>query len=346
MEPKRSSELACFVLALLTGACPALWAGPPASQPVLGLRAEVQALRPLYGPAEPVRLRFLLINEGDEPVEIPCPQPSPSETGITLPVSLVLGTADEPALFVRYEDDEPVAVEPPTASAPARTGHLRLGPHSSVGRELDLRRWFRKVRYSGEYRLEWRVPCGAVRLKAEVRFRVESRKRVVIVTDYGKMTFDLFYDRAPRNVANFIELASRKFYDGLTFHRIIPGYLIQGGSPDGSESGMRPDGKTVPAEFSELPFGPGTLAMARKPSDPDSASCQFFITLARVPELDGKYTIIGQASDEASLRTLRRIAELPTDAEYRPLRPVVMRFLTLVEAGGRQFERVEIQTTP
>ncbi len=348
MERTTASLSRRFAVLLATAAAAASGAAPPASQPGLGsaLRAEVRALRPIYGPLDPLRVHFVLINDSGEPVEIPCAAARDAGGAITLPMSLVLGTPGKPALFVRFESEDPVAVEPPAAPAGGRLGRLRLAPHSSVGLELDLRRWFPRARYSGGYELEWRVPCTAGRLRATTRLKVESRKRVVIVTDYGKMTFELFYDRAPRNVANFVELAGRKFYDGLTIHRIVPGYLIQGGSPDGSETGMRPDGKTVPAEFSDLPFTAGTLAMARKPSDPDSASCQFFITLARIPELDGKYTIIGQARDETSLRTLRRIAELPTDARYRPLRPVVIRFLTLIDAEPQRFERVEIQTAP
>ncbi len=320
----------------------ALHAGPPASQPAAGLRAEILPRRPIFNPFEPVRVRFVLINESDKPVVLGCPEAALDDDGpITLPRTLVLGRASEPALWISYNDETPVAAQ--TASGAGDGGQaLRLGPHASLGLELDLRSVFARSRYSGTYRLEWRVPCTHDRLRAVATFRIESPKMAVIVTDYGKMTFELFYDRAPRNVANFIELAERKFYDGLTFHRIVPGYLIQGGSPDGSETGMRPDGKTVPAEFSDLPFTAGTLAMARKPSDPDSASCQFFITLARIPELDGKYTIIGQAHDEATLRTLRRIAELPTDARYRPLRPVVIRFLTLIDADQQRFERVEI----
>ncbi len=327
---------------VLLAASGSLRAAPPATQPASGgLRAELLPRRPIFNPFEPIRIRFVLVNETDEPLELDCPAAALDDGPITLPRSLVLGSASEPALWVSYDEEKPVAADAPTA--PAETaGRLRLGPRASVGVELDLRSVFSRSRYSGTYHVEWRVPCTDGRLRASATFRVESRKMVVIVTDYGKMSFDLFYDRAPRNVANFIELAERKFYDGLTFHRIVPGYLIQGGSPDGSETGTRPDGKTVPAEFSDLPFTAGTLAMARKPSDPDSASCQFFITLARIPELDGKYTIIGQAHDETTLRTLRHLAELPTDGQYRPLRPVVIRFLTLVDADQLQFQRVEI----
>ena len=82
--------------------------------------------------------------------------------------------------------------------------------------------------------------------------------------------------------------------------------------------------------------------MARKQSDPHSASCQFFITLARQPDLDGQHTVIGHASDDESQRTLRRISELATDDDGRPLRPVIIRFLTLVEIDRAIPNRVDV----
>jgi peptidyl-prolyl cis-trans isomerase B (cyclophilin B) len=189
---------------------------------------------------------------------------------------------------------------------------------------------YRPLRYVGNYRLEWQ-PLGGRVEPASVTFRVEQPKEAVLVTDYGKITFALMYDKAPRNVENFLELLRERFYDGKTIHRVVPGFIIQGGSPDGSGTGIRPDGKFVDAEFSDAPFELGTLAMARKPSDPDSASCQFFISLARLKELDGKYTVIGQAKDEESLRTLRQLGELPTTKDGRPVRPLQIRFFTLVD---------------
>ena len=81
--------------------------------------------------------------------------------------------------------------------------------------------------------------------------------------------------------------------------------------------------------------------MAHKPSDPDSASCQFFICLARLPELDGKYTVIGQASDQESLRTLQIIEQLPTNSDDQPIRPLSIRFFTLVDVPTTQALHLE-----
>jgi len=297
------------------------------------VRPELKLERTLFSPTQPIRVRFLLFNAGGAAVEVPVPGGNGQQPdSVNLPTSLIFGTSEQPALVLQYEQERPTPIDPPeTTPSEAAPAVLRLAPHAGVGAEIELTEVHRPLRYSGRYRLQWQ-PLGSRGPTASVVFRVEPRKDAVMVSDYGKITFSLFYDKAPRNVENFLELVRERFYDGKTIHRLIPGFVIQGGSPDGSPTGIRPDGKLVPAEFHPAPFELGTLAMARKPSDPDSASCQFFITLARLPELDGKYTVIGQASDEESLRTLQRISELPTDANGRPLRPLVIRFFTLVDA--------------
>ena len=101
------------------------------------------------------------------------------------------------------------------------------------------------------------------------------------------------------------------------------------------------DGKTVPAEFSDTPIELGTLVMAHKPDDPNSASCQFFIALARLEDLDGKYTVIGQARDDESLRTLNQLAALPTNRSDRPVKPLVIRSINLVDAAETYLPRNE-----
>lgn len=307
----------------------------PADQgpgPVESLRAEATVERTLFSPSQPALVRFTLFNPTSEPIEIPVLQEGNSPDTITLPRSLIIGTPEQPALFLSYEDRKPVPIRPESRIGNDGTmGILRLAPRASVGAEVDLRGMHRLMRYTGICRVEWQ-PLGGRVGPANVSFRIEARKDAVLVTDYGKTTFSLQYDQAPHNVENFLELVRQRFYDGKSIHRLIPTFIIQGGSPDGTGTGIRPDGKLVAAEFHDAPFDLGTLAMARKPSDPDSASCQFFISLARLPALDGKYTVIGQARDEESLRTLRQIAELPTDEDGRPLRPLTIRFFTLVDA--------------
>jgi peptidylprolyl isomerase len=109
--------------------------------------------------------------------------------------------------------------------------------------------------------------------------------------DYGRVVIQLRPDLAPNHVARIKELVRQGFYDGLTFHRVIEGFVAQGGDPKGDGTGG--SGETLAAEFSEEPHVRGTLSMARA-NDPDSADSQFFICFDRIPHLDGKYTVWGQ----------------------------------------------------
>ena len=116
-------------------------------------------------------------------------------------------------------------------------------------------------------------------------------QRAVIKTNKGTVTLELYPEVAPKTVENFVELANKGFYNGLTFHRVIPGFVAQGGCPLGDGTGG--PGYTIPAEFSAKKHIKGTLAMARS-SHPDSAGSQFYICLDATPHLDGSYTIFGQ----------------------------------------------------
>lgn len=117
--------------------------------------------------------------------------------------------------------------------------------------------------------------------------------KAVISTSMGDMTVELWDDIAPNHVKNFLKLGKEGFYNDLIFHRILPGFVIQGGCPKGDGTGG-PDWQ-VDAEFNDRPHHPGTLSMARS-QDPDSAGSQFFICLTRekCQHLDGEYTGFGQ----------------------------------------------------
>ncbi|QGM98851.1 peptidylprolyl isomerase [Methylocystis parvus] len=114
-----------------------------------------------------------------------------------------------------------------------------------------------------------------------------------IDTKDGRITIKLRPDVAPKHVERIKRLAKEHFYDGVAFHRVIDGFMAQGGDPDGTGMGSSryPDLK---AEFSDLPFKRGAVAMARQPGDKDSANSQFFICFAEAPQLNGKYTIWGE----------------------------------------------------
>jgi cyclophilin family peptidyl-prolyl cis-trans isomerase/predicted GIY-YIG superfamily endonuclease len=115
--------------------------------------------------------------------------------------------------------------------------------------------------------------------------------RARIHTAKGDIVFHFYPDEAPQHSAAFIKLARAGFYDGLTFHRVEPGFVIQGGCPEGTGTGG--PGYHLDAEFSELPHKKGTVAMARS-SDPNSAGSQFYITLGDARFLDRQYTVFGQ----------------------------------------------------
>lgn len=130
-----------------------------------------------------------------------------------------------------------------------------------------------------------------------------SNRRAVLETTKGTITIELYEDKAPITAGNFIDLIEKKFYDGLTFHRIEPGFVIQGGDPRGNGTGGYVDPKTggerrIKLEVSpELKHGEaGAVAMARS-SNPDSASSQFYITLGPAAFLDMNYAVFGRVVD-------------------------------------------------
>ncbi len=169
---------------------------------------------------------------------------------------------------------------------------------------------------------------------------------VVFDTTMGRMVCKLYSQQAPATVANFVGLADgtkpwtnpvtkqkmvdKPLYNGTTFHRVIPGFMIQGGDPAGNGSGD--PGYYVNDEISpDLSFDvPGRLAMAN--AGPNTNGSQFFITVAPQPSLDGHYTIFGQC-DPGSVLVADSIAQVERDGRDRPLEPVVMNKVTIVQPG-------------
>jgi len=127
---------------------------------------------------------------------------------------------------------------------------------------------------------------------------IPEGNHIVIETEHGKITIELYPDSAPNTVANFKALAGKGYYDGLKFHRVIAGFMAQGGDPDGT--GMGGPGYKVKAEFNARKHVRGTVAMARS-SNPDSAGSQFYICFGPQPHLDGQYTIFGQVTEGMEL---------------------------------------------
>jgi len=123
---------------------------------------------------------------------------------------------------------------------------------------------------------------------------VSAEEIAVIETKFGKIEIQFFEDKAPGHVKNFKDLANKGFYDGTVFHRVIPGFMIQGGDPntkgdDRSTHGIGGPGYSIKAEFNDMPHKRGVLSMARS-QDPDSAGSQFFVVVKDSGFLDGQYT--------------------------------------------------------
>ena len=144
-------------------------------------------------------------------------------------------------------------------------------------------------------------------------------------TSMGKFRIELFEDKAPETEGNFIELAGKGFYNGLVFHRVIDGFMIQGGDPHGDGTGG--PGYTIKDEFHpDLKHGSeGILSMAN--AGPDTGGSQFFITLAPTPWLDGKHAVFGAVTE--GMDVVRAIGAVETGPMDRPLEPVVINSITI-----------------
>ena len=155
------------------------------------------------------------------------------------------------------------------------------------------------------------------------------------------MKAELYPETAPNTVNNFISLIKKGFYDGVGFHRIIAGFMIQGGDPDGN--GMGGPGYSIKGEFTsngfknDLKHSKGVLSMART-QIPDSAGSQFFIIHADAPHLDGEYAAFGKLTE--GLDVLDKIATTATDWSDRPRTPQVMESVT-VETFGTDYDEPE-----
>ena len=161
--------------------------------------------------------------------------------------------------------------------------------------------------------------------KEEIKKMAETK--AVIETKFGNIELKFFPDVAPGHVNNFIELAKKGFYDGTTFHRVIPGFMIQGGDPnskdpDKSKHGMGGPGYTIKAEFNEKPHKKGTLSMARS-AHPDSAGSQFFICVADAPFLNRQYTVFGEVV--SGMDVADKIVNQSRDKSDNPLERVEMK---------------------
>ncbi len=156
-----------------------------------------------------------------------------------------------------------------------------------------------------------------------VQIEMENGKKILI---------ELYHDKAPITVASFEKLVKEGFYDGLIFHRVISGFMIQGGDPEGT--GMGGSGEHIKGEFAmngvdnDLKHTRGVISMARSMM-PNSASSQFFIMHKDAPHLDGSYAAFGKVVE--GIEVVDEIASVPTDMRDKPIEPQVMKKVTIVE---------------
>jgi cyclophilin family peptidyl-prolyl cis-trans isomerase len=154
----------------------------------------------------------------------------------------------------------------------------------------------------------------------------------VIETTLGDIELELQNDMAPGHVKNFKDLAEKGFYDGTTFHRVIPGFMIQGGDPntksdDRSTHGMGGPGYTIKAEFNSTPHTRGVLSMARS-QDPDSAGSQFFVVVKDSSFLDNQYTVFGRVTK--GMEVVDKIVSVPRDSKDNPDEKVEMKSVKMM----------------
>ncbi len=180
-----------------------------------------------------------------------------------------------------------------------------------------------------------------MKIKGEYYIMEQNNPVVTFETTAGVIKAELYPDIAPNTVNNFISLINKGFYNGLIFHRVIKGFMIQGGDPDGNGTGG--PGYSIKGEFSQngftndLKHTEGVLSMARSQM-PDSAGSQFFIMHKTSPHLDGAYAAFGKVTE--GMEAVNAIAETATDGMDKPLEPQVMVKVT-VDAKGYDYKEPE-----
>jgi len=191
---------------------------------------------------------------------------------------------------------------------------LKAGERKTI--EIDLTSFLKPT---ADFELAWsKLPAKKVRIleaaPKELKFTDEkavpaaelSKYWALLSTSRGEILVEFWPDVAPNHVRNFLDLSNTGFYNGLTFHRVSPGFMIQGGDPDGNGSGGGP--RRLKAEFSQKMHARGVLSMARS-SDPNSASSQFFVMHADSPHLDGQYSAFGMVV--SGMEAVDKIANAP-----------------------------------
>jgi len=317
---------------------------PGANRPLASLvEAEIRADRTRFPVNSAIPLEFILRNKTAEFVELSVSLGALADklprgfelSGMGLPIEHVFSGEQFRALSVAVEGDPYLGDR--VVLGPSRTiPSIVLAPFAQIGLKFDITRYYPYLQQAGKYELRWRPYAGEIQSRPLI-LEVRVFRQVMMETDAGRLTFRLLYDKAPQTVDRFLSLVEQRFYDGLTFFRIDPALAVQAGCPKGDGTGRAKDGRTLGPEFNGAPFTLGTVGMSLSRTsgtelDVNSASCQFFVCMSRVPVLDGRYTAFAQVEGPESMETLRKIAATPRGANGLPVTPVRIRTATAVDA--------------
>jgi cyclophilin family peptidyl-prolyl cis-trans isomerase len=173
----------------------------------------------------------------------------------------------------------------------------------------------------------WAGALAGVSLMASTAWSEAARPRATIETTKGAIVIELHRDEAPKTVENFVRLAQQGFYNGIIFHRVIPGFMVQTGDPTGT--GMGGPGYTFEDEISPTlrHDSPGVVSMAN--AGPNTNGSQFFITVAPTPWLDGRHSVFGRVVEGQGV--VDQIVAAPRDSNDKPLEPIAMTKVTISE---------------
>lgn len=240
--------------------------------------------KPEYALGEPILATVTFTNDSKAAVRVPKPDFCLPSTSFRL-----FRNPDAPTPFsilTRVGPEAGTVTLEPGKSVSGTIELLAIEPHG-----LNL-----EALYNPQGRITPTFDGAQVETSNRVALKVHAhgkKLRVRLDTEAGPITLEFYPDRAHNHVLSFLQLARRGYYNGVSFHRIVPSFVIQGGDPTGSGSGG--PGYKLPAEFNEIPHDDGVLSMARTP-DPHSAGSQFFVCLSRerTRSLDNQYTVFGK----------------------------------------------------
>lgn len=259
----------------------------------------IQPMRDFFYIDDPISIAFSIVNNSESKIIIHSPPLDPSK------IILKKGDTKIPQRSDIKDHFQPFP--------------LYILPRVAISQNLDIKNLF-AIDQTGIYELYYNE--NKIMIEIIDTYDPAMNYMGIIETEYGKIEIRFFKDKAPKTVKNFIDLANRGFYNGLTFHRVIENFVIQGGCPRGDGTGG--PGYTIDAEINNLTHKKGTISMARG-RDLDSAGSQFFICLRRLPELDNNYTVFGEVIE--GMEIIEKISRFETTGHLRepfdmPLEPV------------------------